>query len=160
MKIALVRVDSRLIHGQILEAWVPHTRAALLVVLNDEAAGSELARTVLTTCVPPTIRVIVARVAEAASLNGSPELADAPAIVLVATPADALAAHRAGLPFTRLNLGNLHYAPGKEQVSPTVCLGEEDRAALVALEARGVVIEAQAVPRERPRPYRELVRAR
>ncbi len=157
MKVALVRIDSRLVHGQILEAWVPHTRATLLVVLNDEAAASELTRSIMAMCVPSTIRVIVARVSEAAALEARPDLAGVNAIVLVATPRDALAAHEAGLRFERLNLGNLHFAPGKRQVSTCVSLGDDDREALAALEARGVTVEAQAVPRERPRPYRELV---
>lgn len=160
MKVALVRVDSRLIHGQILEAWVPYTGATLLVVLNDEAAASDLTRSIMTMCVPPAIRVIVARVRDAAVVEARPDFDGAAAIVLVATPADALAVHEAGLRFSRLNLGNLHFAPGKRQVSACVSLGDEDRQAILALEARGVTIEAQAVPRERARPYRELVEQR
>jgi PTS system mannose-specific IIB component len=160
VKVALVRVDSRLIHGQILEAWVPHTGATLLVVLNDEAAASELTRSIMTTCVPPRIQVIVARVRDAAAVEARPDLDGAAAIVLVATPGDALAVHETGLRFSRLNLGNLHFAPGKRQVSTCVSLGEEDRQALLALEALGVTVEAQAVPRERARPYRELVERR
>ncbi len=157
MRVALVRIDSRLIHGQVLEAWVPYVGATVLVVLNDEAAASELTRSIMAMCVPSTIRVIVARVSEVAALQARPDLAGASAIVLVATPRDALAAHEAGLRFSRLNLGNLHFAPGKRQVSASVSLGDEDREALAALEMRGVTVEAQAVPRERPRPYRELV---
>lgn len=157
VKVSLVRIDSRLIHGQILEAWVPHTGATLLVVLNDEAAASDLTRSIMAMCVPSTIRVIVAKVSEAAALQVRPDLDGASTIVLVATPRDALAVHEAGLRFDRLNLGNLHFAPGKRQVSACVSLGDEDREALAALEARGVTVEAQAVPRERPKPYRELV---
>lgn len=156
MKIVLVRVDSRLIHGQIVEAWLPHTGATVLVVLNDAAAASSRSRSIMGMCVPKSITVVVGKVSEAAAIGAREDLADTTAIVLVATPRDALAVHEAGLRFTRLNLGNLHYAPGKRQVSTSVSLGEEDRAAFAALEARGVVVEAQAVPRDRSRPYHEL----
>ena len=37
MGVVLIRVDSRLIHGQILEAWIPHTRADALLVVDDGA---------------------------------------------------------------------------------------------------------------------------
>lgn len=160
MKIALVRVDSRLIHGQIVEAWVPHTGASVLVVLNDAAAASARTRSIMGMCVPKSITVIVARVADAAAVGGRADLEHLAAIVLVATPRDALAVHEAGLAFSRLNLGNLHYAPGKRQVSTSVSLDEDDRKALEALEARGVAIEAQAVPRDRSRPYHELAGTR
>ncbi|HEX7127129.1 MAG TPA: PTS sugar transporter subunit IIB [Thermodesulfobacteriota bacterium] len=160
MKIALVRVDSRLIHGQIVEAWVPHTGASVLVVLNDAAAASARTRAVMAMCVPKSITVVVARVADAAAVGARGDLEQQTAIVLVATPRDALAVHEAGLAFSRLNLGNLHYAPGKRQVSTSVSLDDDDREALEALEARGVSIEARAVPRERSRPYHELAGTR
>lgn len=160
MKVALVRVDSRLVHGQIVEAWVPYTRASALVVLNDEAAASKRIRSIMSMCVPEDLTVVVGRPSEAAAIGARADLADRPAIVLVATPKDALVAYDAGLAFARLNLGNLHFAPGKRQVTTCVSLGDEDRAALRALEERGVAIEVQAVPRERPRPYHELAGAR
>jgi len=37
--IVLVRVDSRLVHGQILEAWVPHVRAKCIIVVDNKVAG-------------------------------------------------------------------------------------------------------------------------
>jgi PTS system mannose-specific IIB component len=160
VKIALVRVDSRLIHGQIVEAWVPHTGASVLVVLNDAAAASPRTRSVMAMCVPKSMTVIVARVAEAAAVGARRDLESRTAIVLVATPRDALAVHEAGLVFSRLNIGNLHYAPGKRQVSTCVSLDDDDREAFRALEARGVSIEAQAIPRDRSRPYHELAGTR
>ena len=52
--IALVRVDNRLVHGQILEAWMPRLRATALVVADDDAARSPLARAAMTLAVPIT----------------------------------------------------------------------------------------------------------
>jgi len=39
MDIALVRVDSRLVHGQIIEAWVPYLKIRCICVANDEVAN-------------------------------------------------------------------------------------------------------------------------
>ena len=41
--ITLVRVDNRLLHGQILEAWVPRLEIEKVTVADDAAAASPLA---------------------------------------------------------------------------------------------------------------------
>lgn len=35
MDFSLVRVDSRLVHGQIIETWLPYLKASRIVVVND-----------------------------------------------------------------------------------------------------------------------------
>lgn len=40
MDFSLVRVDNRLVHGQIIETWLPFFKATRPVVVNDEVAGS------------------------------------------------------------------------------------------------------------------------
>jgi len=57
--IALVRVDNRLLHGQILEAWVPRLKVDRIVVADDEAAASPLAQAAMVLCLPPTLPVEV-----------------------------------------------------------------------------------------------------
>ena len=39
------RVDNRLVHGQVIEAWLPYTGARHLVVANDELATDFLRQT-------------------------------------------------------------------------------------------------------------------
>jgi len=57
--IALVRVDNRLLHGQILETWIPRLGIREVVVADDDAARSDLARAAMTLCVPPDLPVRV-----------------------------------------------------------------------------------------------------
>jgi len=42
MALVFVRIDNRLIHGQVLEAWVPFVRADCIVVANDDIARKPL----------------------------------------------------------------------------------------------------------------------
>jgi len=51
-EIVLVRVDERLIHGQILEAWVPFLKAACIIVANDGVAADFFRETVMRMAVP------------------------------------------------------------------------------------------------------------
>ena len=51
------RVDNRLIHGQVIEGWMPYTGARHLVVVNDELAGDFLRQQIMTLAVSRHIQV-------------------------------------------------------------------------------------------------------
>jgi len=59
-----VRVDNRLIHGQILEAWVPYVQAACIVVADDDVANDFFRETVIRMAVPRDIEVVITSVAD------------------------------------------------------------------------------------------------
>jgi mannose/fructose/N-acetylgalactosamine-specific phosphotransferase system component IIB len=63
---------------------------------------------------------------------------------------DAVALREQGVSLPRLNLGNVHFSPGREQVTPTVYLDAAEIEALEQLGASGTEIEARAVPAEGP----------
>jgi PTS system N-acetylgalactosamine-specific IIB component len=155
--IVLVRVDNRLLHGQILEAWIPRLSVDEVVVADDEAAASELARAAMTLCVPPELPVRIARPADVdfAALAREPRKV----LVLVRDPAGLAAAHAAGLVpalARKVNLGNVHFGAGRRPVTPSVFLSPEDLAILRALAADGFEIEARAIPSEPPAGMSEI----
>jgi len=156
MSIVLTRIDNRLIHGQVIETWVPHIQADAILVVNDEVAGQALKKALMEMSVPSSIRVQIVRVADAAAIlaNGSFE-ADR-VLLLFASTADALRAYRLGLVFDRLNLGNLHGGEGKTRYSCTICLDQGDLDNLQQLEAAGVEVIAQCVPSDRVQPLARL----
>ena len=55
--ISFLRIDSRLIHGQVVEAWLPGLKVARVVVADDEAAHSTLMRIAMGLIVPPELEV-------------------------------------------------------------------------------------------------------
>ena len=57
--ISLVRVDNRLIHGQVVEAWLPHLRVSRVAVADDEAASSPLIRAAMALAVQSAIEVLI-----------------------------------------------------------------------------------------------------
>src|SRR5690606_7147537 len=114
-----------------------------VVVIDDEAAASPLVQAAMTMAVPPSLEVsIVSRAdADLAALAASEKRV----LVLVRDVAtaeqvlDAVAA-------PHLNLGNVHFGEGRRPVSPSVFLSERDVEALDRIAARGVEVEARAVP--------------
>lgn len=148
MSLDLVRVDNRLIHGQIIEAWVPYVKAERIVVVDDATAADPLQRSILELATPGDIRLDVVTIAEAVRLQQAQAFEQSHCIVLFAGPCQAYNAFMAGFRFTALNIGNVHFAQGKTRVSPSVCCDAEELSVLRALVKAGVEVEVRAVPRE------------
>jgi len=159
--VALIRVDNRLVHGQVLEAWLPSLGAHGILVADDEAAGNVLSRSAMSLAIPPGIAFEVVRVAAAAELlrPGGRGPQSPRTLVLLRDVRDAVALHQGGVPIPRLNLGNVHFGAGRKQVSPSVFLDAGEVAALEQLARAGTQVEVRAVPGEAPLPLGD-VRAR
>ncbi|HZW35550.1 MAG: PTS sugar transporter subunit IIB [Deltaproteobacteria bacterium] len=146
MPLVLVRVDCRLIHGQVVETWLPHTGANCLLVANDDLATNAYLRTVMELAVPPSIHVMFCRLGDVASSLGEIDSRGEKAILLCATFEDALRIHRTGVRFPSLNVGNLHYATGKVEISPSVFFSPEDFDAVHSFCHNGIAVNIRATP--------------
>jgi PTS system mannose-specific IIB component len=157
--IALVRVDNRLLHGQVLETWLPGLKATQVVVADDEAATSPLARAAMTLCVPCEVPARIERLAavDFPALAGS----EARVLLLVRDVPGLLEAVGRGLTpalAPRINLGNVHFAVGRRPVTSSIFLTAEELESLKGLERMGFTVDAQAVPNDPPYVLDELAR--
>ncbi len=142
------RVDNRLIHGQIIEAWLPYTGATRLVVGNNALAADTLQQQIMLLAVPARIHVDFITPAEVQAAVRRSEALGEKTLVLFATCADAKTAHDTGVRFTVLNIGNMHYAPGKKQICPHVALSEEDTICLHTFADNDIVLDFRCVPND------------
>jgi len=141
-----VRIDNRLVHGQVIETWLPHTRARMIVVINDELAANMLRQEIMSLAIPDGVEIVFLPVSAVSAFFFRDAREDMDALVLFSSCADARAAFEGGLGFTVLNLGNLHYAPGKKQICPHVALSKEDESCLNFFVQHGVKIDYRCVP--------------
>ena len=144
--IVLSRIDSRLIHGQVIEAWLPHLGVKRVVVADDDAATDPLAKAAYAMAIPDDVELILAPVKDI----DFQELAGdgVPTLVLFREVKSAVAARAWGLPNGMLNVGNVHSGPGRVSVSRSVYLDSSDSSALALLAQTGMTVRVQAVPSE------------
>lgn len=157
--IALARIDERLVHGQVLVGWVPALGARRVIVADDEAARSPLARAAMTLALPPGVEAAVEPVmaVDWPALAAGAEVA----LVVLRGAAEAERALAAGMTPGRvavLNVGNVHYAEGRRKVTPSVFLAAAELDALRRLAAAGFRVEARAVPLDAPVDLSEMER--
>lgn len=155
MSWALVRVDDRLIHGQVVVAWGARLHPRRIWVADDAAAADAWERDLLGSAAPG-VDVRVVPLAEAAAQWAAEAAAPEPAILLLRDLRAAVALLDAGAVLTTLNLGGLHYSPGKAKVADYVYLDDADRAHARRLAAAGVALEVQDVPATRAQPLAGL----
>jgi mannose/fructose/N-acetylgalactosamine-specific phosphotransferase system component IIB len=153
--INFVRVDDRLLHGQIICAWVPFYSADLLIVASDDAASDTLLKGILMSCARNGLGVEVLEVAEATSELLGDLHNDDRVILVVGNLADALRLFEGGVTFKSLNLGNIHHsaeASGRV-LTESVTVDAEDESMLARLASMGVDIEIRDVPTTESVPY-------
>ncbi len=156
MTIALVRVDDRLVHGQVVVGWGRPLRAAFIVVIDDTLAASDWEQELYRLGAPPDLALEFVTVAEATVRRAGWETDPRAGIVLLGDVRTATALAAAGVRFTRLNLGGIHHRPGRAERLPYVFLTDDEIAALGALAQAGVEVTAQDVPATRAVPLAEL----
>ncbi|WP_419787968.1 PTS sugar transporter subunit IIB [Pseudodesulfovibrio sp.] len=142
----LVRIDNRLIHGQVIEAWLPYTGAKTVIVANDELAEDVLQQEIMSLAIPQTVDSLfvgVEKLHDTVEEGGSSDV-----LILFSSCADARRAFDNGFSFNLLNVGNVHYTPGKKQISPSVALSDDDEGCLRYLSRKGVVLDFRCVPND------------
>ena len=156
MSLVLARIDDRLVHGQVVLVWGQSLSATSLLVADDAVAANPWERELMGTTAED-MEVEVVAIAELPARLEIEKNRRGATILLLRSPAAALAAVEAGAAIDEMNLGGLHFAPGKEKILDYIYLDEEDRLALTALQERGVRLVAQDVPASRPVDSREFL---
>lgn len=87
--ITQIRVDDRLIHGQVAVVWTKELNAPLLVVANDEAAKNEVMQMTLKMAVPNGMKLLIRSVEDAIDIFNDPRGADKRIFVIVNSITDA-----------------------------------------------------------------------
>ena len=142
------RVDNRLIHGQIISTWVQHLRIKTFVIANDQLPNNALQMSMFRMAIPEDIDFHALEIESAANWLNERKSSLNSTMVLFSEVEDAQRLFEAGHPFPRLNLGNIHHAPGRSAITNAVYLGESDIEILRGLSKRGVRTDVRSLPTE------------
>lgn len=153
----LVRVDDRLVHGQVVVGWGRAVGLRHLVLVDDGIRASAWEQDLYRMGVPHGIDIEFSSVAEAGAAFERWDSAGARTMVILADVAT-LARLCAVAPVRRVTLGGIHQAADRTERLPYVYLSEQEAEDLRALASDGVSITAQDVPTARPVSLEELVR--
>ena len=130
--IKMMRIDERLIHGQ-GQIWLNALGVNLVIVANDEVSKDQIQQTLMKTVVPKSIGMrffTLEHTCEIIHKAGAHQTI----FIVCKEPKDALKLVAGGVPVEEINIGNIHYKEGKQQINRSISLGEEDKDCLRKLK--------------------------
>lgn len=145
MNISLLRIDDRLIHGQVATSWAKAVKCEAIFAVNDDVANDELRRELLLQIVPPGLKGYVIPVEKAIKVYHNPKYAGKNILWLITKPADALRLIEGGVKIDKINVGGMTYKDGNKMLSDAVTVGKADVEAFHKLLDLGVDLSMQKV---------------
>ena len=157
MEISVFRIDDRLIHGQIITAWIAYADAKTIIVADDKAAADSFSQSLLKMATPDSIDLKILSVDEAVNVIKS-DKENGKALLLMRGPESALKMIRAGVRKDQINVGNMNMKKGKTKVLGNLWVFPEDVENTKKIYETGVTMEVRAVPNERSQDVMELLK--
>lgn len=155
--ILLTRIDNRLVHGQVGMTWTNTLGANLVVVANDEVATDSVQQNLMDMVLPETVQIRFFTLEKTIRII-SKAAPHQKILLVVKTPEDALTLVEGGVPIEFLNIGNLHFSEGKQQLSSTVSVDKNDVETFKKLNQLDVKMEVKGIPSERGQDLMNLLK--
>lgn len=146
MNVVFLRVDGRMIHGQVATAWTRLLLIDSILVVNDEIAEDEMQKVLLELAVPGGVDLYVASIDEAYRLLADQKLMGTKSMVVFRKLQDAVRLYDKGYKFTSLNIGGIYFESGKTQYAKALCLNDRDIQDIKYILDRGVDVFYQVAP--------------
>lgn len=154
--ISLLRLDERLIHGQVAIKWSRHLNVDRIVVISDEAAVNPVIQKSLMMAAPATAKTAIKGVHDAVSLLQDPRAADHRILVIVNNPEDLLTVVRDVPDIPLVNVGNYGRVASKigtetrKAYRKNLYAYESEAEVLKKVIATGIKCNYQTVPDDMP----------
>ncbi|CAM3932494.1 PTS system transporter subunit IIA [Xenorhabdus thuongxuanensis] len=145
MKIALARIDDRLIHGQVATRWTKETNVKRIIVVSDEVAQDTVRSTLLKQVAPPGVSAHVVDVAKCVRVYNNPKYTGERVMLLFTNPTDVLRIVEDGVAIESVNIGGMAFRQGKTQINNAISVDKTDIESFEKLNSRGIELEARKV---------------
>lgn len=145
-EIVLTRIDDRLIHGQVMTAWVKKTRANQILIIDDEVAKDDFMSEILKMSAPAGIDIVVKGQVDAVSFLKAQDKEKKRLIILVKAPATIAAIVEKGIEIDRLVVGGMGAKANRRVLYKNISASDEERTTFKKLIDRGIPVVIHIIP--------------
>jgi len=145
-----VRIDDRLIHRQVVVGWREVLQPQHIILCSDDVARSDWQRTIYQSAVPEDILASVMTVMETINFLKCDQKSAERVLLLVDNPRSIVQLVDAGVDIQHVNVGGMHFKPGKNQIAPFIFVDQRDIDSFTILVQKGIELEGRDVPNRLP----------
>lgn len=155
--IKLLRVDHRLLHGQVAFAWTNTLQADCILIANDETANDELRKTTINLAKPAGVKLVIKSVEESIKALNSGITDKYKLFIIVESVEDAARLVKNVNVINSINIGGTKQRPDTERISKTLYITKVERDTLKELIGEGIEVEIRQVPTDSKSNVKELI---
>jgi len=144
--IEVVRIDDRLIHGQIVQGWLKVIEVNKILLVSDEVAGDKMQQILLSMAMPGNVQLVIKSVKDA-SYELSNDVYDKDKLmILFSNPQDIVKMIENGVKFKSVNVGGMHFSHGKTQILKNLSVDKQDVMSFLKLIENNIELESRILP--------------
>lgn len=158
MDIQLLRIDDRLIHGQVAITWAKDTRISRIIVVSDEVAANPIQKALLSQAAPPDVKAHVVTLDKLIEVYFHPMFLNVKVMLLFTNPADVVSIYKKGVFFNTVNIGGMKFTEGKTMVTHFISVDQNDIHAFQYLDSQDIELEIRKVPSDRKQMLMDVLK--
>lgn len=147
-EIKLIRIDFRLMHGQVVTNWIRQVSADAILIIDDELAADKFLAQVFLMAAPPGIKVAIRSIEKAVLGFQNDVFKDKKLLILFKSVTNTKKAFDMGMPIKNLQIGGLGNGTNKVMISNELSLSNEEADMLCDMKEKGVNISLQVTPKD------------
>lgn len=148
-----VRIDFRLIHGQVANLWANAKQVSRFMVVDDQLATDDMQKQVLRMACPASVKLSVLPLAKASANIQAGKYDAQHLFILAKKPETLLRLIESGVQLPEINVGNMSSLNEVKRVGLNIGMDEGDIEAFKKLQEKGIHMYAQMVPSDTPSDF-------
>lgn len=158
MTISAVRIDGRLIHGQVANLWTTKLGVTRIMVIDDKVAASDIEKSGLKLARPAGIDLSVLSEKVAADHIKCGGYDSQKVFIVVKRPQVLLDLVNDGVKLETINVGNMSQTDETTQITNSINVVQDDVDAFKALHEKGIKITQQMVPGDQANDFMAILK--
>jgi Phosphotransferase system, mannose/fructose/N-acetylgalactosamine-specific component IIB len=140
-----VRIDDRLIHGQVVAAWLrAYGNVAHIIVVDDKVSADQFMQQMFKMLVPSGISIEILSVEHA--VNVIKQGLNKPTMIIVKVPDTIKRLVEEGVDISRVNIGGMGMTTGRKKLFQNISSTPAENEIFKQLIAKGIIVEIQIIP--------------
>lgn len=157
MSIIGVRIDGRLIHGQVANLWTTKLGISRIMVVDDEVSQNAIEKSGLKLATPSGVKLSILPVEKAANNILAGKYDSQRLLIIARKPDRLLKLVELGVPIVEINVGNMSQTNETRSITKSINVVDDDVNAFKELDKKGVRIIAQMVPSDKAENFMNLL---